>query len=584
MSPKNSEVKRPETQLAVMPGQLAGLAKRVTEGRAAAPDLRQTKGGPVMTIAAIYGRKSTDDERSADDGRSVDRQVALAREFAARQGWAVAEPWVITEEASGADFTRAGLVRLLAGARQRPRPFDVLVVMAVDRLGREQVRTAALVQALHEAGVAVWTYQDGREVSFETPVEKFMLGVHGFGAEEYRHQVKLKTREALHRKAARGHATGSRTYGYRLVRQGEHTEREIDAAEAAVVTRVFELSAEGYGDQRIVGILSADGVPAPGSRGLWSKEILRTMLRNELYRGVAIYGKTKSVDKGGSASKREWVPKKDWTRAKVPHLRIIDDALWQRVQVRKQKTREYYLRAPDGHLVSKPEAGIIASRMLNGIARCGSCGGALTYMGKKGPRPRYYCIERSHRGQAACGNRHGVPMEELDKAVRLALHEMLAGRPDIVADLVEERDQRLRAEQAGQGDRREAALAEAAELERQIGHLVNALASGVAAADVTAGIAERRAKVEVLRATPAPPPQFDRAAFFKRFEGVRKISMLLEKSYPQQTRSVLRKLGVDRIVVTRGADGKSWDFEGVADMGCLLNNGVPADHADSQPA
>jgi hypothetical protein len=166
-------------------------------------------------------------------------------------------------------------------------------------------------------------------------------------------------------------------------------------------------------------------------------------------------------------------------------------------------------------------------------------------------------------------------MEELDKAVRLALHEILAGRPDVVADLVEERDQRLRAEQAGQGDRREAALAEAAELERQIGNLVNALASGVAAADVTAGIAERRAKVEVLRATPAPPPQFDRAAFFKRFEGVRKISMLLEKSYPQQTRSVLRKLGVDRIVVTRGADGKSWDFEGVADVGCLLTTGSP---------
>src|SRR6266851_1132875 len=108
-------------------------------------------------------------------------------------------------------------------------------------------RPSLAVQALHEAGVGIFTYQDGREVSFETPVEKFMLGVHGFGAEEYRHQVKLKTREALHRKAARGHATGSRTYGYRLVRQGEHTEREIDAAEAMVVKRVFELSAEGYG-------------------------------------------------------------------------------------------------------------------------------------------------------------------------------------------------------------------------------------------------------------------------------------------------------------------------------------------------
>src|SRR5437899_4993970 len=102
------------------------------------------------------------------------------------------------------------------------------------------------------------------------------------------------------------------------------------------------------------------------------------MLRNELYRGVAIYGKTKSVDKGGSASKREHVPKDDWTRAELPELRIISDELWQQVQIRKQRTREYF----DGRLAGKPAAGIVASRMLSGIARC-ACGGALTYMGKK---------------------------------------------------------------------------------------------------------------------------------------------------------------------------------------------------------
>ena len=529
-----------------------------------------------MTIAAIYGRKSAEDERSADDGRSVDRQVALAREFAGRQGWAVAESWVITEEASGADFTRAGLIRLLAGARQRPRPFDVLVVMAVDRLGREQVRTAALVQALHEAGVAVWTYQDGREVSFETPVEKFMLGVHGFGAEEYRHQVKLKTREALHRKAARGHATGSRTYGYRLVRQGEHTEREIDAAEAAVVTRVFELSAEGYGDQRIVGLLSADRVPAPGSRGLWSKEILRTMLRNELYRGVAIYGKSKSVDKGGSASKREWVPKKDWTRAEVPHLRIIDDALWQRVQARKQKTREYFVRPPDGRLVGKPDAGIVASRMLSGIARC-ACGGALTYMGKKGPRPRYYCIERSHRGPAACANRHGVPMDALDRAVLTCVLDDLLSDRERLWTLIQENDERNKREREVQKAGRPDAAKHIQQLETEIGRLVAALASGKASSDIAAAIAERRAKVEALTAAPEPKG-LDRQSFLTGYPAFR---VLLNQRHPVQVRQTLRKLGIDRIVVRRGQDGTSWDFEGVADVSSLLNKGAPADHTDS---
>ncbi len=45
MSPKNSKVKSPETQLAVMPGQLADLPKRVTDARAAQPSLRRPQGG-----------------------------------------------------------------------------------------------------------------------------------------------------------------------------------------------------------------------------------------------------------------------------------------------------------------------------------------------------------------------------------------------------------------------------------------------------------------------------------------------------------------------------------------------------------
>lgn len=45
MSPKNSEVKSPETPLAVMPVQMAGLEKSVTGARATAQYLRRTQGG-----------------------------------------------------------------------------------------------------------------------------------------------------------------------------------------------------------------------------------------------------------------------------------------------------------------------------------------------------------------------------------------------------------------------------------------------------------------------------------------------------------------------------------------------------------
>jgi hypothetical protein len=135
--------------------------------------------------------------------------------------------------------------------------------------------------------------------------------------------------------------TGAQTYGYRLVRRGEHTEREIDAAQAAVVRRVYELAAEGRGYNRITHALAADG-PAPGRRG-WTKDIVNRMLRNELYRGVAAFGMTRSVDRAGQAGRRERVRPDEWVRADVPHLRLVSDDLWARVQARKAKTRAHYL-------------------------------------------------------------------------------------------------------------------------------------------------------------------------------------------------------------------------------------------------
>ena len=73
-------------------------------------------------IAAVYARKSSDDERSAEDGRSIDRQVALGRAFAESKGWAVGECFT-DDSYSGADFTRPG-----------PRRFDL--AMLEHRVGR----------------------------------------------------------------------------------------------------------------------------------------------------------------------------------------------------------------------------------------------------------------------------------------------------------------------------------------------------------------------------------------------------------------------------------------------------------------
>ena len=82
----------------------------------------------------------------------------------------------------------------------------------------------------------------------------------------------------------------------------------------------------------------------------------------------------------------------------------------------------------------------------------------------------------------------------------------------------------------------------------------------------------------------APPPQFDRADFYasmRTIGGQWAVSPLLSEGQPAQFRQVLRTLGVERIVVTWDADGKGWTFEGMADLGRLINKGTPPPSGDS---
>jgi DNA invertase Pin-like site-specific DNA recombinase len=66
----------------------------------------------MSMIAAIYARKSTDQQDKGDEAKSVTRQVERAREYAARAGWAVAQEHIYVDDAvSGADHDK------LLGAR-----------------------------------------------------------------------------------------------------------------------------------------------------------------------------------------------------------------------------------------------------------------------------------------------------------------------------------------------------------------------------------------------------------------------------------------------------------------------------------
>ena len=100
-----------------------------------------------MIAAAIYARKSTDQNDVADAEKSVTRQIERGAEYAAGKGWTVAKEHIYSDDGiSGAEFTnRPGFVRFMNALKPRA-PFEVLILSELSRLGRVQLETGYAVK------------------------------------------------------------------------------------------------------------------------------------------------------------------------------------------------------------------------------------------------------------------------------------------------------------------------------------------------------------------------------------------------------------------------------------------------------
>src|SRR6266849_6123432 len=105
--------------------------------------------------------------------------------------------------------------------------------------GFSAFETAWTLKQLVDSGVAVWFYLEDRQRTLDSAIEKVMMSLPTFAAEMEREKGRLRTRDAMQRKAARGHVAGGKVYGYRNVRCADHVERRIDPDEAALIRRIF---------------------------------------------------------------------------------------------------------------------------------------------------------------------------------------------------------------------------------------------------------------------------------------------------------------------------------------------------------
>ena len=121
-------------------------------------------------LAAIYARKSTEQNGADADAKSVARQIEAARAFAAERGWTVADAHVFSDDAvSGAETRKlVDRQRLLDTIRSEP-PFQALIMRDTSRFSRRDGDEAVgELKRIVRAGVDVWFYEQRTQFTFGT--------------------------------------------------------------------------------------------------------------------------------------------------------------------------------------------------------------------------------------------------------------------------------------------------------------------------------------------------------------------------------------------------------------------------------
>jgi len=367
-----------------------------------------------VTKAYSYLRFSTPDQMRGDSFR---RQSLLAREYATKHGLELDETLTFhdlgvsafrgrnAEAGRLADFLEAVRVGLVSRG-------SYLLVESLDRISRQAARKALRVlESIVDEGVTVVTLSDGRAYDADTLNDdpmSLMLALMIFIRSNEESAMKARRLKAAW-EGKRAQAT-SKVLTARAPAWLELTpERtwKVREERAEVVRRIFDMAAEGKGQNLISATLNREGVPTfgdstrtPGRH--WYRSYILRLLRNPAVVGTLV---PHVVEHGEGKKKR--VPQKP---IEGYYPAIVDRGVYERVQALSIDTRS--------PLRGRHAAQGTIRNILGGIAVCPLCQGSMTRVSKgaktKAGKPYLVCTKA--KAGAGCVYR-AVRIEDVERAL-----------------------------------------------------------------------------------------------------------------------------------------------------------------------
>ena len=294
---------------------------------------------------------------------------------------------------------RPGLQGLLKAAYSPARSFDVILVDDTSRLSRSTADILSIHHELKFRGlqlIAISQNIDSLQDQAET-----LFTIQGLIDSTYVRDLAKKVHRGCESAVLRGLHVGGTCFGYLPLPEGTSGSKKlvIEESQAEVVRRIFEMSIAGHS---LKGIAKSLNEERTSGRGNWCPTGIRSMLKQEIYKGEVIWNRTR-FEKVPGTNKRRAKPRdeSEWLRIQRPELAIVSVELWRRVQ---DRLNSFGSKSSEGRHRGLFSRAITSPYLFSGLLKCGDCGGNLivgtgggTHVHKK-----YVCANYFNRG--SCEN------------------------------------------------------------------------------------------------------------------------------------------------------------------------------------
>lgn len=343
-----------------------------------------------MKTAAAYIRVSTDDQVEY----SPASQLTKIREYAKRNGYILPDEYVYMDEGISGRHTakRAAFNRMIGAAKQKPKPFDAILLWKFSRFARNREDSIVYKSMLRkQCGIDVISISenvgdDKMSVLIEALIEAM--------DEYYSINLSEEVKRGMTEKASRGEAVAIPSYGYQI-KDGKYLP---DPDTAPIIKRIFADYLSGKGMRTITTELNDSGYRTRrGNR--FENRTVKYILQNPVYIGKIRWTPT------GKADHRK--QNDDTLIIDGTHEPIISMDVWNQVQAKLEASpKTKYMRQSD------PKEPF----MLQGLVRCSACGATLC----RAVGTSLQCYAYAH---GKCKTSHSITVRRINEMIINALED-----------------------------------------------------------------------------------------------------------------------------------------------------------------